>query len=87
MPWTTKARRDELRQNTPVPDLNKLPPDALLNDRQVSLLSGFSEYTLRVWRMKSKGPVVTYVEDRPRYRVADYRAWVARSASAQAEAA
>lgn len=87
MPWTTKERRDELRQNTPVPDLNKLPPDALLTDRQVSLLSGFAEYTLRVWRMKGKGPKVTLIEGRPRYRVADYRAWVERSAASQAEAA
>lgn len=87
MKGMTKERRDELRKSTPVPDLDKLPDDALLNDRQVSVHSGFAEYTLRLWRMKHKGPKVVYIEGRPRYRVGDYKAWLNSATSTRAEAA
>lgn len=86
MNWLTKERRNELRKNTPYPDLDKLPENAFLNERQVSLLSGFAEVTLRIWRMKGRGPRVTYVEGRPRYMVGDYRRWVSGPTSG-AEAA
>ena len=81
MPWTTKERRDELRQNTPIPDIDKLPDTALLNDRQKSLHSGFSEYTLRRWRMDGRGPKIVYIEGKPRSFVRDYREWLARQTS------
>lgn len=78
-----KNRLAELRASTAIPDLDKLPPSATLNTRQVSLASGFAEYTLRLWRIKGegKGPRVTYIERKPRYLVRDVRAWMTGSTS------
>lgn len=82
-----KRRREELRRNTPVPDLEKLPDCALLTERQLSLVSGYAEITLRIWRMRNTGPRVTMVQGRPRYTVRDARAWMAGSTSPSVEAA
>lgn len=65
--------------NTPytdTPDISALPADALLTRRQVAALSGFALQTLKIWPAQGKGPRVTTVEGRPRYRVADVRQWM-----------
>ena len=77
-----KQRREELRKNTPVPDLDKLPPCALLTERQVSLVSGYAEITLRIWRMKGGGPHFVLVQGRPRYMAGPTRAWLAGAPTA-----
>lgn len=59
-----------------VPDLSTLPPDALLTRRQVHLVSGFSLQILKAWPRQGRGPKVTMVENCPRYRCADVRAWL-----------
>ena len=78
-----KNSAEELRAKTPIPDIEKLPPSAALTTRQLSLVSRYAEYTLRLWRMKEvgRGPRVTYIEGHPRYLVKDVRAWMARSTS------
>jgi hypothetical protein len=58
------------------PDLSALPPDALLTRKQLVPICGFCLQTLKTWPAKGKGPKVTTVEGRPRYRVADVRAWM-----------
>ncbi len=58
------------------PDLASLPPDALLTRNQLAALSGFKLQTLKMWPAQGKGPRVTRVEGRPRYRVADVRQWM-----------
>ncbi|PSC06726.1 excisionase [Alsobacter soli] len=61
-----------------IPDLRILPPDALLTCAQVSAVSGYTERALRNWAAgkEGRGPRVTAVEGRPRYRVEDVRAWI-----------
>ena len=59
-----------------VPDLSKLPPDALLTRDQVAALSGFAVVTLKVWAPKGRGPKITYLEGRPRFKVRDVREWM-----------
>lgn len=67
----------EMKPNTPpVPDIATLPADALLTRNQVAALSGFALQTLKMWPAQGKGPRVTVVEGRPRYRVADIRQWM-----------
>jgi predicted site-specific integrase-resolvase len=63
-----------LRPDTP--DISALPADALLTRNQVAALSGFALQTLKMWPAQGKGPRVTTVEGRPRYRVADVRQWM-----------
>lgn len=58
------------------PDISALPPDALLTRNQVAAVSGFAVQTLKMWPALGKGPRVTTVEGRPRYRVADIREWM-----------
>lgn len=58
------------------PDLRALPGDALMTRRQVSALSGFAVVTLKVWAREGRGPRVTTIEGRPRYRVSDVRSWL-----------
>lgn len=69
----TKTAR---RPDVPAPDLAVLPPDALLTRKQVVAISGFALQTLKMWPAQGKGPRVTMVEGRPRYRVADLRQWM-----------
>jgi predicted site-specific integrase-resolvase len=58
------------------PDLAALPPDAMLTRNQVAALSGFALQTLKMWPAQGKGPKVTTIEGRPRYRAADVREWM-----------
>ncbi|PNG26225.1 hypothetical protein [Methylocella silvestris] len=62
----------------PLPDIDTLPASALLNDAQVSALSGFAIITLKVWRREAQGqgPKVTRIEGWPRYRAGDVREWL-----------
>lgn len=60
----------------PVPDLGRLPDDALLDRNQVSALSGFTVQALKQWAVQGRGPRITVVEGRPRYRVRDTREWI-----------
>ena len=57
-------------------DLSKLPPDALLTRSQVAMVSAFHPQTLKVWASNGRGPHVTRLEGRVRYRVADVRDWM-----------
>lgn len=63
-----------------VPDVAALPPDALLTRQQMVALSGYSEAAFKKWARESRGPAITVVEGRPRYRAADARAWLAGAA-------
>lgn len=68
MPSQTKPR--------PVPDLDALPGGALLTRRQLADVSGFQVVTLKLWVRQGRGPRITTVEGRPRYRVRDVREWM-----------
>jgi len=57
-------------------DISQLPPDALLTRRQVATMICFHPQTLRVWAATGRGPHVTRLEGRVRYRVADVRDWM-----------
>jgi hypothetical protein len=73
----TLKRQHKLRR---VPDLSTLPDDAFLVRSQVSQLTGFTEQALKKWAREGRGPKVTTIEGRPRYRVADFRDWTGRAA-------
>lgn len=60
----------------PVPDLSTLPPEALITRQQLSEVSSFALITLKVWAREGRGPRITIVEGRPRYRVRDVREWM-----------
>ncbi|CDX62883.1 hypothetical protein MPL3365_80051 [Mesorhizobium plurifarium] len=60
----------------PLPDLASLPSDAVLTRRQMSALSGYTVQAFKKWAREGRGPAITPVEGRPRYRVADARAWL-----------
>jgi len=60
-----------------IPDIDKLPPTALLTQLQVSRLSGFAPVTIRLWATRGTGPKVTRINGHlPRYMVRDVRAWL-----------
>jgi predicted DNA-binding transcriptional regulator AlpA len=59
-----------------VPDLGKLPPDALLTREQVRQITGFSLPTLKRWAARGKGPRITRIEGLPRFQVRDVRDWM-----------
>lgn len=58
------------------PDINAYAESAFLTRAQVASLSGFAVVTLNAWAAKGRGPRITYIEGRPRYRVADVREWL-----------
>lgn len=60
-----------------LPDLDTLPADALLSRKQLMALTGLCLTTLKAWaRKRGKGPKVTTIEGRPKYRAGDVRAWI-----------
>ncbi len=65
-----------------IPDLNNLPPDALLTRAQMAAISGFTDQAFKKWASENRGPVITRVEGLPRYRVADARKWLGAGAQA-----
>ena len=76
----TSKRRTHVRH---IPDLDHLPDNALITRAQLATLSNFAVITLKVWTRRGRGPRVTTIEGRPRYRVADVRAWLQNSGPAQ----
>ncbi|TXN21539.1 DNA-binding protein [Methylobacterium sp. WL9] len=60
-----------------IPDIQKLPDGALLTRRQLAEISSFKVITLKVWAKQGRGPKITRVENRPRYRAQDVREWMA----------
>jgi predicted DNA-binding transcriptional regulator AlpA len=53
-------------------------PDQLLTQEQLrSLLGGISDRTIRVWAAKGEAPPAIRLGKHIRYRVGDYRAWLA----------
>lgn len=63
-------------ERTTTPDLRDLPPDALLTRRQMAAISGFTDQSFKKWARENRGPRITVVEGRPRYRVDDARKWL-----------
>lgn len=61
---------------TDIPNISLLPADAMLTRNQVAAISGFALQTLKGWPALGKGPKVTMIEGRPRYRAADVREWM-----------
>ncbi|KQT86445.1 hypothetical protein [Methylobacterium sp. Leaf466] len=59
-----------------VPDIEKLPGEALITRQQLAAVSSFALITLKVWAKQGRGPRITVVEGRPRYRVRDVREWM-----------
>jgi hypothetical protein len=64
------------REAPPIPNVAVLPADALLTRRQMAALSGYTEQAFKKWARENRGPAITVVEGRPRYRVADARIWL-----------
>jgi hypothetical protein len=78
MPIPAKGTRAHSAR--PIPDLEKLPDGALLTRGQLAVISTFALPTLKLWARQGRGPRVTVVEGRPRYRAGDVRAWLAGAA-------
>jgi hypothetical protein len=57
-------------------DLGRLPADALLTRRQLEQITGFRSQTFKNWAAAGRGPRITTIEKRPRYRAADVRDWL-----------
>lgn len=50
--------------------------DRLLNETQVSDVTGLSVRTLQAWRIQGKGPLFCKLGRAVRYRQCDLRAWM-----------
>ena len=59
-----------------LPDIARLPDDALLTRGQLAALTGFTEQAFKKWAREGRGPAITRIEGRPRTTVRDYRQWV-----------
>ena len=70
-----------------LPDIARLPDDALLTRGQLAALTGFTEQAFKKWAREGRGPAITRIEGRPRTSVRDYRQWVNADARPAAEAA
>ena len=75
-PAIEQAPRRRTFRPKPLPDLNALPASALITRQQLCAVSGFALPTVKAWARVGRGPQVTVVEGRPRYRVADVLAWL-----------
>lgn len=67
-----------------IPDIERLPSEALLTRQQLALLTGFSEQAFKKWAKQGRGPSLTYIEGRPRTSVRHYREWIAGAQQASA---
>lgn len=65
----------------PVPDISTLPPDAFLTIKQLAILTGYAPYTVKCWHKYGRGPKRTVVGMRPRFKVADVKAWLQENAA------
>ncbi|MBV8849884.1 MAG: hypothetical protein JOZ16_09920 [Methylobacteriaceae bacterium] len=70
------AMRQRIHQPKPIPDIDDLPDEALITRRQLSVLSGYAITTLKIWARAGRGPNITVVEGRPRYKAIDVRNWI-----------
>ena len=50
--------------------------DALLSDRDIARIMGFSVHTVRRWRFLNQGPRYLKISNLVRYRVEDVKAWL-----------
>lgn len=64
----------------PLPNVDNLPPSALLTRKQVAAVSGLALVTLKKWAAEGRGPRITRVSGLPRYRADHVRAWLAGDA-------
>lgn len=60
-----------------IPDIDNLPDGAYLTRAQLAPLVGISVPSLKRWAAEGRGPRITRVENRPRFRVSDVRDWLA----------
>lgn len=65
-----------MKNSTNIPDIRSLPADALLTRRQIAAISGYTEHAFRKWARLDRGPRITLIEGRPRYRVEDAQEWL-----------
>jgi hypothetical protein len=72
----TGTPRRRVHRPRPVPDLSTLPDAALLTRSQLAALSGYTEQAFKKWAREKRGPKITPVEGRPRYRADHVRAWL-----------
>lgn len=70
------CKRPRVHRPRPLPNLDTLPETALLTRAQVAELTGFALHTLKMWAKTGRGPQITVIEGRPRYRAGDVRAWL-----------
>jgi len=70
-----------MQHTSPIPNLAEMPGDALMTLKQVAALSSFTEQAFKKWAREGRGPTITRVEGRPRYRVADVRRWISGQAA------
>jgi hypothetical protein len=76
----TELRR--IHKARPMLDLAALPDGALIVRSQVAAYVGYTEQALKKWAREGRGPKITKVEGRPRYRAADVREWLGLKAAA-----
>jgi hypothetical protein len=60
----------------PIPDIAALPSSAFITTKQLANLTGFAPLTVKGWRRYGRGPKVSTVNGKPRFRVADVRDWL-----------
>lgn len=58
------------------PALSALPPDSLVDEKQLSAHSGVARQTLQIWRMRRIGPPFIKVGRAVRYPWGDYQTWL-----------
>jgi hypothetical protein len=73
-PEPNKSTRS--RPPRPAPDLAALPGEAVITRQQLAAVSSFALVTLKLWAREGRGPRITKIEGRPRYRVRDVREWM-----------
>lgn len=61
----------------PLPNIDTLPAATPLTRRQLSEMTGWSIVTLKRWAKENRGPRITVLERRPRYRADHVREWLA----------
>ena len=67
-----------MKESVPCPlDLNDLPPDALLSDKEVAAALRISPGNLRNWRSQRRGPSVVLLGRSVRYQVKSLREFLA----------
>ena len=67
---------DKATSRPTIPDLARLPDDALLTRGQLAALTGFTDQAFKKWAREGRGPKITVVEGRPRTKVRHFREWV-----------